>query len=74
MNPYTRLALEVIEDLGDHRVTVEAALVEGNGALIAALRICSDRYYELVSWALDLEGRKQLDSCIKVELKRIGWW
>lgn len=72
---YTRLALEVVEQLGDHRMDVEDALAEGrDGALMATLRVFSPRYKELVSWALDLEGRKQLDSCIKVELKRIGWW
>ena len=73
MNLYTKLALEVIGQLGGYRYDVERAIA--NGCTIdmwVYLRAGSDRYCEIVAWGLDAEGRKGLDCAIAVELRRQG--
>lgn len=75
MTVYTKLAQEVIEELGCHLPLVEQAIANHDDAeFMAVCRIASVRYFELVVWALDGEGRKTLDATIKSELKRIRRW
>ncbi len=77
MNIYTRLAGEVIQELGGYRLDVERAMAEGCQIdTWLFLRAGSDRYTELTRWGLDEEQRCQLDAAIKTELRRaqiLGW-
>lgn len=71
MDIYNELAQQVIGELGEGREYVENAIAnEDNAAFIANLKFFSDRYLELVGWALDPDGRDCLEAAIKIELRR----
>jgi len=73
MNIYTKLALEIIAELGGYRFDVERAAANDNQIdFWIYLRCGSDRYVEVISWGLDTEGRRALDCAIQVELRRQG--
>lgn len=77
MDVYSKLALEVIDQLGGYRCDVERAIAEGrDNEAILYLLAGSDRYVELTAWGLTADMLKQLDNAIRVELRRqsiIGW-
>lgn len=71
MDTYSKLAQEVIAQLGEGRPLVEEAIAADDYPVFcAALKFFSDRYYELVGWALDPTGRDCLEAAIRVELGR----
>lgn len=69
---YTLLAAQVLHQIRGQRERAEAAVAEGDNALLVALlKLNSDRYYELVSWGgLSKAERECLDAAIVEGLSR----